>query len=289
VNKSPRWILHTAVDDMGSGLIDFIPMVYKAWKAFYAADVSICIVGNGDTADYKERYSKYCDIMHVVRPVEGFSRPANGKLARLWSACLLPDTLPVMLDDIDWVPLQDSYFAVKFREWKPGYVLRLGMDVYKDNWHEIGKAPMGTFTGMSQMLGEIINPGALPFVEYCQSEAHKPSIDCEGRDNPHHPSNYSDESTMRRALEAWNHPDLIIDTNRDFHTFNDTIDRARWDLFNVDKMRDNGYIGSHMLRPYATNVEGCACAAGCGWREGIPGLRPIIEYIDEHYDRYLRG
>lgn len=268
--RDAKWILHTAVDDLGTGFIDFIPMVSKAWRAFYGAKISICIVGALSRETYTEQYGQHADFLRVVEPVDGLGVAPQAKLARAWSACNIDSTLPVMIDDVDWVPLSFGFFDDKFLHWRDGCVLRMGLEVYDTNKEDKGKAPMGTATATPDVFAEVYETAGLTFAEFCAKECERESIDCLGRDNPKHPDNFSDESMLRRSILRWNKSDRIIDIVRGWDDESDTISRPWWNLFDANKMRDGGYIGSHMPRPYARYQ---------------PLIAPIEAYINREYEK----
>jgi len=226
---------------------EFWPIVAQAWHKLFGVTVHLAVVGEAcplATFDYTH--------IHFFKPVDGVPIANQAKVARYYVASMLPDSLVVMTNDIDLLPLNQHHILGMMANRKEGALMTFGSEFYTDA--EDGKCMAGYLTAESSVFRKLFNVGPHNgWAEFVQSFIGIRRFDSKENilNNIHHehPDTFSDESLLRYLLFGDTVP---LDERPLVHFPDRMLDRANWQLDPV-KLKADYYVDCHLPRPLAAN------------------------------------
>ena len=181
--------------------------------------------------DEIENYDNY--IIHNFKKIEGINTGFQSQIARMYVTKFYPEDV-CLTSDIDMLPLSKKYFVDNIQEFDNNSLVIFSADAYPN----IQRYPICYNAAKGKVFNEIMNFES-SFEEYCLKLIKFNW----GWD--------TDELYFGKKVNKFPDQNIIIKLNRgwEFGRAIDRIDRVKWS-YNVNKLKDGGYIDSHSLRPY---------------------------------------
>lgn len=240
--------------DENPDFLDFIPLVSMAWKKFFPqAELSIAFVTDRSMFDgLVGKMLQYGDVS-LFPTFKEIPTANHAKIARHILAGCFDDVC--MIEDVDTIPLQASYFESRTALHQPGKLLAVGKEVY--GIEHPNKFPISTMTAQGKVFQSIFNPTDADYNEIFKNlNRFKDKADiCTS------PQYFSDESLIKELLSGWSGE--VVHARRGVNIKEDWIDRSWWDV-DEDKLNRGEYVTCNMLR---------------GARRNFKYLYPLYKYI----------
>lgn len=270
-----NWRLIISADDWDH--INFLPFFSTAWRKFFPEiKISLAVYGKIAFDNLWEEYKEYVDTMHKFNMIDGICGKNATFMARMWIAGMFGSDI-CTFNDIDLIPLQRAWFANVFSQWKPNHLLLFGENFYRIAAGQRKAASMA-LTANSYLFQKLINPQSLDFPSFvsqwkgCGDQT--PNNACDVLNAPY----FDDELVLQLMIDRFPRIKLdMIHVDRTFDYTYDTVDRAVWNLLDIDRLKKGDYYFAHCLKPYALNVKTCAKLQD-QWGE-IEGLAPLMRYV----------
>jgi len=231
--------------------LNFWPIVCQAWKKYFEVTPTLAFVSNRDKDDeLVKRLMTFGDVV-LVPEVDGIPRANQAKVARFLVASSFNDQV-CMIEDIDTIPLENSYVESRLRFREKHKILTIGKEVYEDTSHK-GKFPISNITAEGFKFKELFNPRDLGHAEVIMSFADMKTFDAK-ESITNLPDNFSDESLIRALIHINGLRNSVIDVRRDVDIRDQWIDRSWWRI-DVEKLNRGQYISCNFLRPFKENAH----------------------------------
>jgi hypothetical protein len=247
---------------------DFWPFVHRAWKKLFNVEAYLMLVSHK---------AQFRNDVFWFNAVPGIPIANQAKIARYFFASLIGDipecdNRPVMINDIDLLPLDRNYVCKLLDLRQEGTLLTLGSELYTGP--EEGKAMAGYLTAEPRTFHRLVNPEKLKWGEWVQSFVGLKKFDAkEDISNPlptDDPNCFSDESLMRYWL--WKNPVPVDRRKMPFWPYTDgALDRSNWQFDQV-KLDAGHYKEAHLPRPIKEHRE---------------KIQPLFDYIDKQIERNI--
>ncbi len=216
-------------------------LIYRAWKKFFPEAIyHLVYVSDNKECPFSDPY----DYLTRLKAVPGIPSCNQGKMARFFVASSLCPVYDVcMVNDADLIPLQRDYYQNKLEERKPGQLLMVGADVYKNTPHK-GKAPIAYMTAESNIFKKLFNPTNLRWEAFAKSFINYTPID--GKEAINKPfKKFSDESLIRALLKKRD----ISCRHSDRDTSGGLLSITRLNRLSIHALQQGKYIDAHHLMP----------------------------------------
>lgn len=202
---------------------DFYPIVAKRWNELGIKTYYINITDKDCL--YKDEYG----IVHCIKSIENLDTGFQSQVVRLFSSKFLSGN--ILMSDIDMFPIYGDYFNGYNDELTDDNVIIFSGQPYGN----VPYYPMCYVLSHSRNFVKYLGIENLNFEQYCNMLLEK-----------YGKAWNTDEHFMYDQFQF--HLDKILTKNRDLSR---RIDRGNW-TYNLNHLKDNYYIDSHMLRPYST-------------------------------------
>jgi hypothetical protein len=224
--------------------LDFLPLASAAWQKFFPEfRISLIVVGNRSWTEYWNFCGRWVDTLHVVYGSQHHYSANLAKIGRLWIAGQFGHDV-CTLHDIDFVPCQRGFYENKYRQWEPTKIMMMGKEVYTSNPHENGKVPMSAMTTESYIFQQFVNPENLSFTGLFNRFKYPINGSVGDHRELVSKPDFSDESLCLALLNRFGR-DRLIEVERGYNIWTDTLDRAAWKV-DRDKLFSGGYYEAHL-------------------------------------------
>lgn len=250
--------------DSNPKFIEFWPLVAKGWRTFFG-DIEVWLALVAPEKFHVEQPGHGCYIERY-EPVPDIPMQNQAKIARYHLAATWADDSVNVINDLDLLPLQTTYFCNLLRERPPGHLLTVGAELYTGP--EAGKFTVGYLTAESSIWKALVNPLGFNWPAFVRSfigmRVHDHKEDITRTVHHENPDCFSDESWLRALLIQ--NPVPVKHAQRGYYPYTErALCRANW-KFDPKKLRDGTYVEAHLLRP---------------WSEHRDEIQPLVDYLKE--------
>lgn len=232
-----------------SNYLPYWPEVARAWRGLFRCTPTLAFVDESDAGIAE--LGRHGVVVHL-RPYPDVPVGNQAKVARLFLAgCFRSEVC--MINDVDLLPLQDTYFMDMLERRIPGDLMCVGPEVYVGR--EQGKFPIAYMTGESHLFTKLANPNFSDFSCFIRGLiGHHLIDDKEDITNPLPPGHadcFSDESLVRALLVGKGMS--VFTPARGFDPYSErAIDRQHWQWSDADLQRGR-YVEAHLPHPYSAD------------------------------------
>ena len=217
--------------DQNSDYLQFWPLVSIAWRRLTGAIPTLAFIG-------EERVNTDVgDVIRIPTP-DGIPTSFAAQAVRLFIPTLFPDQV-CLISDLDMLPLQSGYFLGNASAASNHNLVIYSADAYPPSAQ---RYPMCYIAAKGHVFREILG-----IAEDANTEDILATIcswHSEGLGWP------TDELMFGRHMHLWSgYPNRCIMLRRSWTPLAaNRIDRVSWEI-NLTKLKQNGYIDAHLLRP----------------------------------------
>ena len=232
----------------------FWPIVCRAWQKFFQVTPKLAFVTSRPETDQLVVRMREHGPVQLYPVAPGAPSHNQGMLARFYLAAQQGKT-EVTIEDIDTVPLQETFITRVLQQRAPGTMLLVGSEVYART-KDAGKFPISQMTGEGYLFNRLFSVGRLSYVEWIALLLkHKERFD--HQENPRNAlpdgnQRFSDESLIRCWLETTHKGFPFTAIRRGVNVHRDWIDRTWWAV-DQDKLTAGRYICCNFRRPMFMN------------------------------------
>lgn len=208
--------------------LDFWELTKKMWiNVVGIKPILLKICDNDSFIDYGD-----CIIIEIKK-IENINTGLQAQLSRLYVSKYF-ENKNILISDIDMIPLSKDYFINQVKECDDQSIIIYSSDAYSDD----RRYPMCYILANSEKYKKIFNI-CNDFNSFITNIL----------------SNYNcgwDTDEIYMTNQIINSGENIIKLNRGWINgmAKDRVDRVLWQ-YNIDKLKNNLYIDSHLLRPYS--------------------------------------
>ena len=237
--------------DDSPAFLNFWPCVSQAWQKFFDMKPTLALVTNKTATDpLFDKLRKYGDVF-AVPYFEGIPIQNQAKIARFLVASKMGDEV-CMIEDIDTVPLQRTFFVDRLKERRAEHILAVGHEVLA-NTVDSGKFPISNITTEGHNFQKLFNPNNLDHESLLKSYIGMRVVD--HKENIANPADhFSDESMIRGLIHKHKLHNMVQKVERGADIHQDWIDRSWWGI-DKDKLNAGQYILCNFLRPCRENAQ----------------------------------
>ena len=223
--------------------LESVALVATAWRKFFPGiAVSVAFVTERDESDpLVRRMAEFADV-RLYRPMPGVPVGNLAKVSRYLVAAEYPYEVS-MIVDADTAPLQRAWYLERTAMRRPGHLLAMFGDAYKDTSHA-GKFPAHGTTAEGHLFRRLLPPHFLAMARGLRLMDHKEALTC-GSDT------FSDESLVRALIRMTGVPVQYVPQPV---AEADRIDRSNWHL-DADRLAAGGYVETNLPRPLSAHWE----------------------------------
>jgi hypothetical protein len=194
-----------------------------------------------------QKYGDVCTVPYI----QGIPTANQAKIARFLVASKMGDDV-CMIEDIDTVPLQRTFFENRLKMREPNRILAVGHEVLA-NTVDTGKFPISNITTEGRNFKLLFNPNDLSHEELLKSYVGMRVVD--HKENiANNPSHFSDESMIRGLIHKHNLHHMVQKVERGADIHRDWVDRSWWGI-DENKLKNGGYVLCNFLRPCRENAQ----------------------------------
>ena len=231
--------------------------ISKAWKNIGIEPVLL------HTSDkplmYRKILEEYGTVHHYPRHPKLIS-PNQAMIIRFLHAMSCGDDV-VAIADSDSFPLSKEYFDTVVKDVPDDKLVALGANAYYGLPFDVKHFyPAGYLIATGNTFKKILNPKNLSnydlIDEWCKFEFRKvDGIASRTGPTPAKPTVFSDEEMLKLIFDDYEgFDDIVVEMDREWNGryYTNSIDRCDWQI-DTQKLLNNEYEDSHMLRPYWEN------------------------------------